>query len=77
MAIRFIREVFPEAKVEWTRGASYNGNPYGKLVVTEKASGRVVSSVTQKEVSDEYYGEGAETLKADLRKHAGPSSPFF
>jgi len=67
MAMVFIRDVFPDADITYTRGASYNGNPKGQLVVTERPSGRVVSSVIQREVSQEYYGGGAEKLKADLR----------
>jgi len=64
MAMRFIAERFPSAQVTYTRGPSYNGNPRGELDVTESKSGRTVASVTQREVSEEYYGAGAEQLKA-------------
>jgi len=69
MAIRFIQEYFPSADVTWTRGPSFNGNPKGQLVVTETKSGRTIASVTQREVSEEYYGAGAKALKRALAEY--------
>jgi len=69
MAIRFVKEHFPTANVTWTRGPSYNGKPDGQLVLTDATSGQRVASVTQREVSEEFYGAGAEALKAAIAKY--------
>jgi len=73
-AARIVREYFPDAKVELERGAlngkalgSYNGNPEGKLTITDTKTGAVVASVVQADVTEEQApGPGLAEMKAKL-----------
>lgn len=73
-AARVVKGYFPDAEVTLERGAldgkplgSYNGNPQGKLTITETNSGQVVASVVQADVTEEQAtGPGFEEMKAQL-----------
>ena len=78
-AARIVKEFFPNSTIELERGAlngkalgSYNGNPDGKLTVTDTASGKVVASVIQAHVTEEIEpGPGLAELRERLAEHRG------
>jgi len=66
MCIDIIHETFPNAVVEWERTPRVS-NP--QMTVDETTSGDEILTFTQRDMSDDYLGNGVDALRKALQKY--------
>ena len=66
MAIDVIREVFPDAEVQWERTARV---PVSRMTVDDTESGDEILTFLQRDMSDDFYGPAVDELRLRLREH--------
>lgn len=65
MAIDVIRDVYPDATVEWERTARVS---VPKMTIDEVTTGEEIHTLIQRDMSDDYRGPGVDELIAKLKQ---------